>query len=108
MLPLRRRRPRRPRPRPPARPRGAGWGAGGAAMAALLAVAGTSIILVTTWGGTQYPWRSWQIIGLGALGLVAAVAFILVEARAAEPILPEIPAGEEAPAADGADAASGS
>jgi EmrB/QacA subfamily drug resistance transporter len=58
------------------------WGA------ALLALAGTAIILVTTWGGTQYPWRSWQIIGLGALGLAAAAVFVLVEARAAEPILP--------------------
>jgi EmrB/QacA subfamily drug resistance transporter len=56
--------------------------------AVVLAVAATSIILVTTWGGTQYAWRSAPIIGLGALGAVATVAFLLIEARAKEPILP--------------------
>jgi EmrB/QacA subfamily drug resistance transporter len=56
--------------------------------AVVLAVAATAIILVTTWGGTQYAWRSVPIIGLGALGVVATAAFILIEARAKEPILP--------------------
>jgi predicted MFS family arabinose efflux permease len=56
--------------------------------AAALAVAATSIILLTTWGGTQYPWRSGQIMGLGVVALVATAAFLAVEARAAEPILP--------------------
>lgn len=56
--------------------------------AAVLAVAATAIILVTTWGGSQYPWRSVQIIGLAALGVAATAAFILIEARAREPILP--------------------
>jgi EmrB/QacA subfamily drug resistance transporter len=56
--------------------------------AALLAVAATAIILLTTWGGTQYPWRSGQIIGLGALAVIATVGFLAVEARAAEPVLP--------------------
>jgi EmrB/QacA subfamily drug resistance transporter len=56
--------------------------------AAVLAVAATSIILLTTWGGTQYPWRSAQIMGLGAVALVATAAFLAIEARAAEPILP--------------------
>src|ERR1022692_4137925 len=32
--------------------------------AAVLAVAATAIVLLTTWGGTQYPWRSAQILGL--------------------------------------------
>src|SRR5262252_175972 len=31
--------------------------------AALLAAAAASLVLLTTWGGTQYPWRSVQIIG---------------------------------------------
>jgi predicted MFS family arabinose efflux permease len=51
-------------------------------------VAATSIILLTTWGGTQYAWRSAQIMGLGAVAVVAAAAFLAIEARAAEPILP--------------------
>ena len=56
--------------------------------AGLLAVATTSIVLLTTWGGTQYAWRSVQIMGLGALAVVATVGFIAAEARAAEPVLP--------------------
>jgi len=56
--------------------------------AAVLAVAATSIILLTTWGGTQYPWSSAPIEGLAALALVSTAAFLMVEARAAEPILP--------------------
>ena len=56
--------------------------------AALLAVAATAIVLLTTWGGTQYPWGSGRILGLGLLALAATAAFLLVESRAAEPILP--------------------
>ena len=33
--------------------------------AALLTVGITSLVLVTTWGGTEYAWGSGQIIGLG-------------------------------------------
>jgi EmrB/QacA subfamily drug resistance transporter len=53
-----------------------------------LAIAATSIILMTTWGGTQYAWASVQVIGLAVLGLVSTVVFLAIEARAAEPILP--------------------
>ncbi len=56
--------------------------------AVTLAVAATALILLTTWGGTQYAWRSGQIIGLGALAVMGTAAFLAVEARAAEPILP--------------------
>ena len=56
--------------------------------AGLLTVAAASMVLVTTWGGTQYDWGSPQIIGLAVLGVVAAVAFVLVERRAIEPVLP--------------------
>ncbi len=54
----------------------------------LLAVASTAIILLTSWGGMTYAWNSPVIIGLGATALVAAVLFVLVERRAAEPIMP--------------------
>jgi EmrB/QacA subfamily drug resistance transporter len=53
-----------------------------------LAIAATAIILMTTWGGTQYAWGSVQVIGLAVLAIVATAAFLAVEARAAEPILP--------------------
>jgi EmrB/QacA subfamily drug resistance transporter len=56
--------------------------------AAILAVGTTAIVLVSTWGGTKYAWRSPQIIGLAALAVMALIAFLRVEARAAEPILP--------------------
>jgi EmrB/QacA subfamily drug resistance transporter len=54
----------------------------------LLGVVATSIILLATWGGTEYQWGSWEIIGLLLIALGALVAFIAVERRAAEPMLP--------------------
>ena len=54
----------------------------------LLAVAAVSLVLLATWGGTEYAWASAQIIGLGLLAVAAAVAFCMVELRVAEPILP--------------------
>jgi EmrB/QacA subfamily drug resistance transporter len=48
----------------------------------------TAIILLTTWGGTQYAWGSSTIIGLGVLGVALIAAFCFVELRAAEPIVP--------------------
>src|SRR5262249_15632760 len=56
--------------------------------AVTLAIAATSIILMTTWGGTQYAWGSAQVIGLAALAIISTVAFLAIETRAAEPILP--------------------
>lgn len=55
---------------------------------ALLGVAVTLIILVTTWGGTTYPWKSSTIIGLSAFSAVLLVIFIFVERAAKEPLLP--------------------
>ncbi len=56
--------------------------------AAVLAIGATAIVLVTTWGGTQYGWGSATIMSLIALAVIAVTAFIWIEARAAEPILP--------------------
>ena len=56
--------------------------------AAVLAVGATAIVLATTWGGTQYAWGSTQIMTLIAIAVISIAAFIWVEARAAEPILP--------------------
>jgi EmrB/QacA subfamily drug resistance transporter len=56
--------------------------------AGVLAVAATSIVLLTTWGGTEYAWGSTMIIGLGLLAVAATVAFLFIETRAAEPVLP--------------------
>ncbi len=56
--------------------------------AGLLVVAVTSLTLVTVWGGDQYEWLSGPIIGLGVGAIVLFVAFVLWEARVAEPIVP--------------------
>jgi EmrB/QacA subfamily drug resistance transporter len=54
----------------------------------LLAITATSVILVATWGGTEYQWGSAQVIGLVVLAVVALAGFVATERRAAEPMLP--------------------
>jgi EmrB/QacA subfamily drug resistance transporter len=57
------------------------WGAG------LLSVGITALVLITTWGGGQYAWGSWQIIALAVVGVVSLLIFGIVERRVAEPVL---------------------
>jgi EmrB/QacA subfamily drug resistance transporter len=47
-----------------------------------------ALILLTTWGGSEYSWGSPTIVGLGVLGLLFLATFVWWETRAAEPILP--------------------
>jgi EmrB/QacA subfamily drug resistance transporter len=54
----------------------------------LLGAGVTGIILLTTWGGSTYPWASKQIVGLGAISLALIVAFLFVESKSSEPIIP--------------------
>ncbi len=54
----------------------------------LLAATATSLVLLTTLGGSTYRWASPQVIIMAACGVVFLVAFVLVERRAAEPVLP--------------------
>ncbi|MFJ1652104.1 MDR family MFS transporter [Streptomyces sp. NPDC088337] len=56
--------------------------------AVLLTVGISSIVLVTTWGGSEYAWTSARIMELIAIGVAALVGFVLWQTRAAEPILP--------------------
>ncbi|MFD6476909.1 MFS transporter [Streptomyces anulatus] len=69
-------------PRPAVRPRLDVLGA------VLLAVASTCLVLVTSWGGTEYAWGSTTILGLAAGAVVTTVLFVAAEHRAAEPIIP--------------------
>src|ERR1700741_4360232 len=55
---------------------------------ATLSLAATSLILMTSLGGTTYPWASAPIYILAVAGAVLVGLFVLVERRAAEPILP--------------------
>ncbi|MGC0377576.1 DHA2 family efflux MFS transporter permease subunit [Streptomyces sp. SAI-229] len=54
----------------------------------LIASVATCLVLVASLGGTTWEWASPQIIGLAVLGALLAVAFVAVERRAAEPVLP--------------------
>jgi EmrB/QacA subfamily drug resistance transporter len=54
----------------------------------LLSLAATSLILLTSLGGTTYPWASTPIYILGIAGVALIIAFIFAERSAAEPILP--------------------
>jgi EmrB/QacA subfamily drug resistance transporter len=46
------------------------------------------LLLAFSWAGTQYAWTSPQILGLLAATVVSAAVFVLVERKAANPILP--------------------
>ena len=54
----------------------------------LIAAVATCLILVASLGGTTWGWGSTQIAGMILLGVGLAVAFVAVERRAAEPVLP--------------------
>ena len=56
--------------------------------AALLTAGVSALILVTTWGGNEYRWGSGTILGMALASVVLLLAFVLVERRAAEPIIP--------------------
>ena len=56
--------------------------------ATLLGVALTALVLVTTWGGTDYAWTSPQIAGTVLAGLASLTAFAWWQLRAPEPVLP--------------------
>jgi EmrB/QacA subfamily drug resistance transporter len=56
--------------------------------AVVLSLAATSLILLTSLGGTTYRWASAPIYILGIAGVVLIGLFLLAERRAAEPILP--------------------
>ncbi|WP_419876430.1 MDR family MFS transporter [Candidatus Pristimantibacillus sp. PTI5] len=46
------------------------------------------LLLALTLGGKDYPWASWQIIGLFAVSFLFVLIFIRIETRATDPILP--------------------
>ncbi|MFI0226619.1 MFS transporter [Streptomyces lydicus] len=56
--------------------------------ALLLAAFSTCLVLLTSWGGTEYAWNSRVILGLGAGALGTALLFLAVEYFASEPLIP--------------------
>jgi EmrB/QacA subfamily drug resistance transporter len=56
--------------------------------AALIAILLTALVLLTSLGGHSFAWSSPTTLALIATALVSLAAFLLVESRVAEPILP--------------------
>jgi EmrB/QacA subfamily drug resistance transporter len=55
---------------------------------AVLAAAISCLVLLTTWGGAQYAWGSPVILALAVATVVLLGAFVILERRAAEPVIP--------------------
>jgi EmrB/QacA subfamily drug resistance transporter len=56
--------------------------------ATLLTAAIVCLVLLTTWGGTQYAWDSGTMLALGAAAVLLSVLFVAQERRAPEPLIP--------------------
>lgn len=56
--------------------------------ALLFTAAVVPFMLAVSWGGTTYPWTSPQILGLFGLSLAFGAAFVWVEGRVPEPLVP--------------------
>ncbi len=54
----------------------------------LVALGAAALTLATSFGGTEYPWGSPEIIGLFVAGVVFMTMFVFAELRAKEPMLP--------------------
>ncbi|MFK4104636.1 MFS transporter [Streptomyces sp. NPDC019531] len=56
--------------------------------ALLIATASTCLVLLTSWGGTEYAWDSRVVLGLGVGAAASVVLFLVAEHFAAEPLIP--------------------
>ncbi|MBI4266796.1 MAG: MFS transporter [Chloroflexi bacterium] len=56
--------------------------------AAALILAVVPVMLALSWGGVEYPWRSLPIISLFVFSAAMVPLFLVIESKAAEPILP--------------------
>lgn len=56
--------------------------------ATFIAITTASLILMTTWGGTQYEWSDPIILTLAVIVVIGAVITVFVEKRAKEPLIP--------------------
>ncbi|KUJ66164.1 MFS transporter [Streptomyces albus subsp. albus] len=54
----------------------------------LVAMGSSALVLALEWGGNEYAWGSAVIVGLFAASVLLLTAFVLVELRAKEPMLP--------------------
>ena len=56
--------------------------------AGLLSVAIAALMLLTTWGGSEFAWVSAEGLGLVAVSVLAGAGFVWRQRRAAEPLVP--------------------
>ena len=54
----------------------------------LIAAAASSLILITSFGGSTWAWSSWQVNLCAAMAVVFLVAWFFAEKHAKEPVLP--------------------
>ncbi len=54
----------------------------------LLAAASTCLVLITSLGGSTWAWNSVEVWGCGIAAVLLIIAFIMVEQRVEEPVLP--------------------
>jgi EmrB/QacA subfamily drug resistance transporter len=54
----------------------------------LIAAAASSLILITSFGGSTWAWSSWQVFMCGALAAVCLIGWFYAEKHAKEPVLP--------------------
>ena len=48
----------------------------------------TALLLMLSWGGTEFPWASAPVLGAGVLGVALLAVLVVQERRVADPILP--------------------
>src|SRR5215210_595154 len=53
-----------------------------------LPIALVAVLLATTWGGTTYPWDSWRIVSLYAVGALVLIVFLINEYYTEASVLP--------------------
>ncbi len=54
----------------------------------LMAIATTALVVFATWGGSRGDWNDPIILSMIAATVVSTVAFVMVERRTAESIMP--------------------
>ncbi|WP_291056919.1 MDR family MFS transporter [Herbiconiux sp.] len=55
---------------------------------ATLALAAAGLVLTASWGGTEYDWNSPVIIVMIIVTVLSALAFVLIERKVSEPVIP--------------------
>ena len=55
---------------------------------AAIAITTSTLILLTTWGGSEYEWTSPTILSMAAVVIVGALLTVFIESRASQPRIP--------------------